>query len=238
MNKELYKEYVSTHMANLYSKTALNDARMHFATWNSYFGKLLPNDKNAKILDAGCGTGDFLFWLKYVGFNKIRGVDISAEQILAGKRAGFSDIYEGDIFKELPKNINSYDTIFARDVLEHFGKNDAINFCKQAALSLVEDGSFIIQTTNAESLLWGKIRHGDFTHEQAFTESSIRQLLMIAGFKNVLVFPQRPIIRGIKSFFRYVIWMFFELFLRFYLVAETGSFRGILTQNLLVLAKR
>lgn len=238
MNKDIYTKYFSTHYAHMYSKTALNDARMHFTTWDSYFGKLLPNDKNAKILDAGCGTGDFLFWLKCIGFNKIRGVDFSAEQILAGKRAGFSDIYEGDIFEELSKNIDSYDVIFARDVLEHFGKNDAVNFCKQAVLSLVDGGSLIIQTTNAENLLWGKIRHGDFTHEQAFTESSMRQLLMIAGFKNVLVFPQRPIIRGIKSFFRYVIWMSFESFLRFYLAAETGSSKGIFTQNLLVLAKK
>lgn len=237
-HKEFYSKYVSTHTKHVYDKSSLDDARQLFFVWNNYFGKLLPVNKSARILDAGCGTGDFVYWLTCLGFHNVRGVDISAEQIACGEKIGFGDIYEGDIFEEFSKNTGVYDLIFARDVLEHFGKDDAVNFCRSAALSLAEGGSIIIQTVNAENLLWGRLRYGDFTHEQAFTENSIRQLLMVAGFKNIIVLPQRPVIHGIKSFIRYTVWMCFELMLRLYLLAETGASKGIFTQDLLILAKK
>lgn len=234
----LYAKYFSTHYARMYGTVTLNEIRARFAAWNGFFGKLLPRDVHAKILDAGCGIGDFLFWLKDVGFHNLRGVDISADQIQAGKRLGFSDLFEGNIFEEFSNNIGYYDVIFARDILEHFGKEDAVNFCALAARSLANGGMLVIQTINAENLMWGRLRHGDFTHEQAFTENSIRQLLSFVGFEHVSVFPQRPVVHGVKSLVRYIWWMSFEFLQRLYLLAETGSSSGIFTQNLLIVAKK
>lgn len=238
MNKDFYSKYVSTHTANLYGEVGVEDTKRNFVVWNSYFGKFLPKDKKAKILDAGCGIGDFVFWLKDMGFDGAEGVDISGEQISVGKKAGFVGIKEGNVFEELSNNAQHYDAIFARDILEHFTKDDAVDFCKKSVDGLVDSGVFIVQTVNAENLLWGRLRYGDFTHEQAFTETSIRQLLMVAGFKDITVFPQRPVIHGIKSLFRYIIWMLFELLLKFYLLVETGSSKGIFTQNIIVAAKK
>lgn len=238
MNKDFYSKYVSTHTAHIYGEIRLNSIKKNFVFWNNYFGKFLPKDKRAKILDAGCGMGDLVLWLKDIGFTNVKGVDISSEQILTGKKIGITDIYEGDIFEEFSNNSNAYDVIFARDILEHFTKDEAVSFCKHVANSLTDKGMFIVQTANAENLLWGRLRYGDFTHEQAFTENSIRQLLMVAGFKDIIVFPQRPVIHGIKSLFRYAVWMCFELVLKFYLVIETGSFKGIFTQNLLATARK
>lgn len=238
MDKDFYSKYVSTHTANLYGETGKFDAQRNFVAWNSYFDKWLPKNKEAKILDAGCGKGDFVFWLIHLGFNNVRGIDISAEQIVAGKKSGFTNIYEDDVFDELSRNANGYDVVIARDILEHFTKDDSVKFVKSIASTLTSDGIFIIQTVNAENLLWGRLRYGDFTHEQAFTETSIRQLLLVAGFRDIMVFPQRPVVHGVKSLFRYVIWRFFELLFRFYLLIETGSSRGIFTQNILAIAKK
>ena len=45
-----------------------------------YQGRL-PENKEAVILDFGCGTGDFLFHLKKKGYQRFFGVDISPSQI-------------------------------------------------------------------------------------------------------------------------------------------------------------
>ena len=236
MNRDFYSKYVSTHTANLYGEADKDKAQKSFVILDSYFGKLLPKNKNAKILDAGCGKGDFVFWLAHLGFSNVRGVDISTEQIEVGKKAGFTNIYEGNVFDELSKNVDEYDVIIARDILEHFTKDEAVRFCKQTRESLKEEGTLIIQTVNAENLLWGRLRYGDFTHEQAFTETSMRQLLMVAGFGEIAIYPQRPVIHGIKSLVRYIMWRFFELMLGFYLLVETGSWSSVFTQNLLAVA--
>ena len=100
-------------------------------------------------------------------------------------------------------------------------------------------GVFISQTVNAENLLWGRLRHADFTHDTAFTKLSMHQLLMVFGFEDILVVPQRPIAHGFKSVFRLILWRLIEVVLKTYLIIETGSSSGaIFTQNIITAARK
>ncbi|KKK97832.1 hypothetical protein LCGC14_2648830, partial [marine sediment metagenome] len=82
------------------------------------------------------------------------------------------------------------------------------------------------------------LRHGDFTHDLAFTSQSISQLLRVAGFTKVSAFPQRPVVHGVISFLRYILWRLFELVFHLYLLIETGSPRGIFTQNIIAVGRK
>ena len=201
------------------------------------FNTYINSKKNINILDIGCGSGGLIYWLQKLGYGNSLGIDISEEQVEAAKRLGIKNVERGDAETFLGENRGRFDAIFARDVLEHFPKEKIIPLLENIHKSLRQDGVFIAQTVNAENWLWGRLRHGDFTHEVAFTASSIRQVLAVAGFKKVDVYPQRPVIHGVKSLMRSVLWMGWEIFSRFLLAVETGSSEGIFTQNLIVIAR-
>lgn len=232
---KFYSKYVSAHTSHLYGEVSLEDIKKQFPVWQKYFGRFLPGNKTAKIVDVGCGNGGFVWWLQQVGYQNAEGIDISAEQIEAGQKLGIKNIHQADIKNSL---ITKYDAIFMRDVIEHFSKEEILDILETVFKSLKDNGIVIIQTPNAESPFSGRFRYYDFTHEISFTESSIRQILLVFGFKNIEIYSQRPVIHGLKSFIRYILWKCVENCLRFYLLIETGSGKGIFTQNLIVVAKK
>lgn len=235
---KFYRKYRSTHTAYLYSKETTQDVKNQFPAFHAYFGRFLSENKDAKIFDAGCGNGEFLLWLCSLGFKNASGLDISEEQVNEAKALGTKDIQCGDILKFLPAHKDAFDMIFARDVLEHFPKEKVLDFMESVYAALKTGGVFIAQTVNAENLLWGRLRHGDFTHECAFTAQSIRQVLRVAGFREIFAYPQRPVVHGILSALRYIFWIIFEIVMKFYLLVETGNRNGIFTQNIIVVAKK
>lgn len=82
----------------------------------SLFDKYLHCDSHLQILDAGCGTGRNLIFLKNYG--RAHGLDISAEAIRFCKRRGLQDVVIGSI-ERLPFDDNSFDLITSFDVLYH-----------------------------------------------------------------------------------------------------------------------
>jgi SAM-dependent methyltransferase len=234
----LYANYASGHSSRLYGEVSLAAIRAQFPVWQEYFGRWLPDPKDARFLDLGCGSGGFTYWLRAQGYDLVEGVDIGKEQIEAGKKLGIEGISEARIEDHLRSHPGEYDFIFARDVLEHFKKEELLPLLDQIHAALRPGGVFVVQTVNAENPLWGRLRHGDFTHEVAFTDNSIRQVLTGAGFNKIETAPQRPVGHGFFSIARATLWRGIEILLGGYLLIETGSAKGIFTQNLLVRAKK
>lgn len=233
-----YKKYISTHTEELYGKASLEAMRKEFRVWQSYFGGFLPEEKNSKILDLGCGNGGLVYWLKESGFVNATGIDVSKEQVNEARELGINGVECAELRDFLKDKGGVYDVVFARDLLEHFTKDELLDIVDLVYASLQDGGVFVVQTVNAENLFWGRLRHGDFTHELAFTADSIRQLLKVGGFTDVGVYPQRPVVHGLKSLIRYVLWRLIELWPKFYLLVETGSSRGIFTQNIIIKTKK
>jgi 2-polyprenyl-3-methyl-5-hydroxy-6-metoxy-1,4-benzoquinol methylase len=232
---KFYSKYVSAQTSQLYGEVSLDLIQKQFPVWQKYFGRFLPEDKNSKILDFGCGNGGLVFWLQQIGYQNTEGIDISAEQIEAGQKLGIKNIRQADIKNSL---ITEYDAIFMRDFIEHFNKEEILDVLETVFKSLKDNGIAVIQTPNAESPFSGRFRYWDFTHEISFTESSIRQVLLVSGFKKVEVYPTPLVIHGLKSFVRHILWKCIELKIKFYLLVETGSAKGIFTQNLIAAVKK
>ncbi|MEK7555437.1 MAG: class I SAM-dependent methyltransferase [Patescibacteria group bacterium] len=231
---KFYSKYVSTQTSHLYGEVNLDDIKKQFPVWRKYFGRFLPKDKNAKILDFGCGNGGFVYWLQKIGYQNVEGIDASGEQVEVAKKLGIKNIYQ---LKDIDA-VDKYDIVFMKDVLEHFNKDEIMALLEKIHKALKDRGVLIIQTPNAESPFSGRLRYGDFTHEISFTESSVRQALLVSGFKNVVVCGTYPIVHGIKSLIRFILWRIIELKLRFYILIETGSDKGIFTQNLIAKAEK
>src|SRR5262245_43083272 len=61
--QRLIQHYVTTHFAAL-RELSIDACERHRTTFQAYFQHLLPEDKEAKFLDIGCGYGSLLsMWL-------------------------------------------------------------------------------------------------------------------------------------------------------------------------------
>src|SRR3989344_3281721 len=113
MKKIAYKEMYENEMTHgWYSGT------------RSLLSKTLSKyiDHIGKILDAGCGTGGTMIFLKRLGYQKITGIDKSKEAIYFCRKRGLRNIRSGSVNK-LPFKNNTFDAIISLDVLYHQGVN-------------------------------------------------------------------------------------------------------------------
>lgn len=200
-----------------------------------------PSDRGAAILDLGCGHGTAIYFAKHAGYTNIRGVDRSPEQVAEAWRLGVTGVSQGDLVETVRASATqSLDLVLTFDVIEHFRRDELLALVDQIHRILQPSGRWIAHTVNAESPFFGRIRYGDVTHEQAFTRTSIGQLLLSSGFKSVACYEDAPVVHGLKSAARYAVWKMARGIMRIYLAAETGSTDRsvILSQNFLFVANK
>lgn len=87
----------------------------------AYLGKL----KAPRILDIGCGTGQFAHYLRDRGYRTYQGVDFSPVAITCARKCVPADFALGDI-RETKHYAGTYDVAVALEVLEHLDDDLAI----------------------------------------------------------------------------------------------------------------
>lgn len=229
----LYSAYVSTHTSKMYGEATLDGVRAQYPAWESYFGRFLPRSNDAKILDIGCGNGGFVHFLHERGCARAEGVDVSPEQVASASKLGIRNISRADIATFLSGRREEFDVIFARDVIEHFPKEKVLAIFDAVRQALVPGGRFVVQAPNGESPMGGRTRYGDFSHESAFTRTSLGQIFSATGYAAVEWFATGPVPKGFASIARCLIWTVIESILRFYVFVETGATDGIFTQTVI-----
>lgn len=201
--------------------------------------RCLPTEKNAKILELGCGHGALLYALHAMGYEHARGVDGSVEQVASARRLGIEGVTKEDILEKLQETPHaSLDVVITFDVIEHFTKNELIPLIDEVSRVLRAGGRWIIHVPNAESPFGALMRYGDFTHEVAFTRVSLDQLLRASGFAQVHCYEDRPVPHGFRSTVRALLWLAIRATLLTYMAVETGAVDrdAIFSQNLLAVA--
>ena len=199
----------------------------------------MPEDRAAAILDIGCGHGAILYALQQAGYHNARGVDGSGEQVQAAARLGIHGVVQGDLMQTLRESADaSLDVVIASDVIEHFTKAELIPLVDEVQRVLKPGGRWVIHVPNGESLFGNRMQCWDYTHEQAFTRTSLGQLLVASGFARVEAHEDRPIAHGLTSSMHAALWRLIRAALLFYIAVERGSLdrRAVFSQNLLAVA--
>lgn len=208
-------------------------------TLRNLIKNFFPQDRSSTILEIGCGHGALIYFAKKMGYLNINGIDGSAEQVQLAHALKIDGVREGDLIGELHALDNdTLDVVVAFDVIEHFKKDELIDLVDAVQRVLKPNGRWIIHTPNARSPFVGVIRYGDYTHEQAFTEASLTQVLKSSGFREVSFSECRPLVYGVKSFIRLMMWCVTRLLLTVVNAAETGSLErnAVWTRNLYAVA--
>lgn len=185
------------------------------------FAAYLPGKKDARILDLGSGCGEFLYFLQRAGYESAAGVELDPKQVEIGRRLGVRNLSCGDARELLQDSSGQFDFISAIDVLEHFPKHKAFELLELIYAALRPGGRFLCQVPNAATF-YLPLFFMDFTHETPFAPSSLKQALEMAGFANVRVSGMGPVVHGVKSAVRFLLWKLIEAGLRFVQTVEAG----------------
>jgi len=167
----------------------------------SYIGKYAQNVKDAKILDVGCGDGEYssLFCRNK---NEVIGLDL--KNMVKPEYKGFKFV-KGNA-EDLSFPSETFDLIISFDVLEHI-TNDRQAIEKMHRV-LRKGGKVFLETPNKERLsywllaLVGKKRNyplklgDDCIHLREYTRQELREKFKKGGFKEIKILPFWVGLRG------------------------------------------
>ena len=229
----IYETYTSTHALadNLELEDVLAWSHGYFT---ANYSTLLPESKDARILDIGCGYGRHLLSLAKMGYHNCQGIDISGEQIETARSLGLSNVEQADALEWLSDKESEYDCILALDILEHLKIEDLLLLGEKVAKALRPGGIFIVQAPNAMSVM-NPFIYGDLTHERAFTVESIRQFFRLVGLTPTILRESPNYVHGLPGAIRAVIWRFIlrPMVLCFARIAYGRISTGVYTANLI-----
>jgi 2-polyprenyl-3-methyl-5-hydroxy-6-metoxy-1,4-benzoquinol methylase len=209
--------------------------RQIHAAFARTLGPWLPADREARILDVGCGEGALLAFLRDRGYRCLAGFDLSPENVALCREQGLEFVREGDAL-HLGEMEGTYDLILALDLLEHLPKEGAVGFLEGARRRLAPGGTLVVQTPNMGYVLAAYYRYSDLTHRFGVTERSARVLFRAAGFEEGAI-ELRPAWNATTLLGR--VREVYLWFLHALVGLAEGSYRPrIPTKNLLIRARR
>jgi SAM-dependent methyltransferase len=174
------------------------------AAFRKRFAPFLPAAKDARILDLGCGYGEFLYFLQQSGYTATRGIDLDASQVNTARRLGVRDVQRADA-REFLLSKGGFDFISALDVLEHIPRHEVLDLLDRVRNALRPGGRFLCQVPNLAAF-YAPLFFMDFTHQTPFTAPSLKQALELAGFANIRLLACGPVAHGLRSAARCLLW--------------------------------
>jgi len=146
---------------------------------------------SGKILDIGCGTGEFLKYCSSKGF-EISGFEPNEKAKAFAQEKNNVPMIQG--LEESKKNHLEYNCITMWHVLEHVHDlNETLALIRGI---LNSNGVFIVAVPNSNS--WDAQKYGKFwaaydvpRHLYHFTETTLEKLISFHGFEVQKVFPQK-----------------------------------------------
>lgn len=212
--------------------------RQLWSYWEKVYLPLLSElNRNATILELGCGPGLLLQFMTEHGFENVKGIDLAQEQIEIASRKNL-DVAVADVADYLTAVSGKFDAIIAIDFLEHFSRDELIDLVAMIHGALKPGGLFISQTPNGQGLFSGQIIYGDLTHMTILNPNSLEQLVRICGFNRVDFFESTRIESGARGVIRRLLWYAIKLILNAVRRIEAGKTQKIWSDNMICLARR
>jgi len=149
--------------------------------------------KKGKVLDLGCGRGEFLELLEKNGINGA-GIDINDQMIDICLEKGLV-CQKGDILEKLAEYENeSLSGIFSSQVIEHLPPSYLKRLLELAYFKLAPSSYLVLETINPVSVFsLVQIYFLDLSHQKPIHPQAIKFLMESSGFEEVKIEYSSPI---------------------------------------------
>ena len=155
----------------------------------SYLFNRFDMKKGVKLLEVGCGRGDFL-----EAFQQLRadccGLD---QEESAVENLGHLQVKKADVSKDpFPFEDNTFDIVYHKSLIEHLYSPE--HLMRETYRVLRPGGRVIILTPDWVSQM--KVFYEDFTHCRPYDATSLHDVLQVHGFSEIMTerFYQLPVI--------------------------------------------
>src|SRR3989344_6786750 len=156
----------------------------------SHLAEKFGMKKGQKLLDIGCGRGDFTKGFKDLGL-EVAGIDRGRgdSDMLKEIDVRISNDLENDVF---PFEDGVFDVVFSKSVIEHIRNPE--HFMQETKRVLKPGGRVITMTPDWQTQMY--IFYDDPTHVHPYTVTGIKDLLAMYGFReaDAQIFYQLPIL--------------------------------------------
>ena len=174
-------DYLRLHAAN--RDNSLAERRAHMAEMRRYFQ--LP--EHARLLDVGCALGFMLQEAKAAGWEAI-GIETSGFAAEYASQHTECQVYQGTL-QQVALPSESFDVVTLMDVLEHIA--EPLDLMREIYRVLRPGGIVYVVTPNFGSFfvrLYGPQSYAVWPdqHVVYFRRGSIKQLLLMCGFRRVV----------------------------------------------------
>lgn len=144
-------------------------------------------DGKKKVLELGCGRGEFLQLLKDNGI-PAKGIDLYDDFVKECISEGL-DVQQGDGIEYLKQiSDNSVDGIFAAQLIEHLSVTQLTELCHNAYRKLQEGGIIVLETPNPTCLsMYTNAFYIDPSHVKPVHPKFLEYILREAGFEKIEV---------------------------------------------------
>ena len=166
--------------------------RKHVRQFDHEFWHPTACSTDMAVLEIGCGTGLFLYYLKEKGVTDLLGIDQNFELTRHLPSAVSDNFVNADVWQFVADSAGKrrFHRIAMFDVLEHFTPHEGVRLLRSLSGILAPGGRILARVPNVASP-WGvQVQFGDLTHKTPFTPSSMRQLALAAGFTCTACLPQ------------------------------------------------
>ncbi len=166
--------------------------------------QLNVDPKNAKVLDAGCGTGGNLQMLKDLGYQNLFGVDFSRDAVRFCQERGFKNVIEGNVNK-LPYDNHSFDLVLcsnvfeSEEVIEETAFRELTRVLKPGGQLLIVVAAFQILLSEHDKAVHCIRRYNKTSAMRAFSQGSSKVELK---YLFITIFPLLAGFRLLKKVFR------------------------------------
>lgn len=208
------------------------------------FGYIIDNklrQKNCSILEIGPGLGEFVDYCNGRGAKLIDIIDYEQEVLdYVKSRYKIRNFFISQDIISVEKKLKNYDVIMMTQVLEHIPKKKHLPYLRVLFAHLNKGGVILVTVPNIGNPLAIYERYYDYTHETAFTEHSLIQMIDPDQFKNSQVtiqafkIPTYNVINMIRSVFQFFLHGIFKILF----MINGGVYPNILTTNITLIIEK
>lgn len=143
------------------------------------------------LLEIGFGSGSFIAWARDQGA-RVSGTEINPRLLDAAQVAGINTI-PSDIETVAQEYADSFDTIVAFDVFEHFETMEVVSRLRACEVMLRAGGHLVMRFPNGQSPFGNISQYGDASHCTALSRQVVEQLVLGMRFRSVRYGPPYPV---------------------------------------------